>query len=71
MPFPPGTLLGCYKIRSALGAGGMGEVFLAEDTELERLVAFKVLPGEVSQHAERIRRFVQKLSRSATAVRLD
>ncbi|MCA1625156.1 MAG: hypothetical protein LC768_03835 [Acidobacteria bacterium] len=39
-----GNQIGRYKIRSAIGKGGMGEVFLAEDTELERLVALKVLP---------------------------
>ena len=60
MRIPPDTLLGRYKIRSTLGAGGMGVVFLAEDVELERLVALKVLPAEVSQDTERIHRFVQE-----------
>lgn len=54
----PGTLLGHYKIHSALAAGGMGELFIAEDVEFERLVALKALHLEVSQDAERIRRFV-------------
>jgi len=41
-----GTKFGHYTVRSALGAGGMGEVYLAEDGELERQVALKVLPTE-------------------------
>jgi len=56
-----------YKIIKPLGAGGMGEVFLAEDSELERLVALKVLPAEFSQDAERLRRFVQE-ARAASAL---
>jgi hypothetical protein len=55
-----GKKLGRYSIKSSLGAGGMGEVFLAEDIELERLVAVKVLSAEFSQDDERIRRFVQE-----------
>ncbi len=51
---------GRYKIRSQIGAGGMGEVFLAEDLELERLVALKVLPGEFGENDDRVRRFVQE-----------
>ena len=44
MPIDAGTRLGRYEIRAPLGAGGMGEVYLAQDTELERTVALKVLP---------------------------
>ncbi len=41
----PGTRLGHYEIRSKIGAGGMGEVYLAIDTELDRTVAIKILPA--------------------------
>ncbi|HUE54046.1 MAG TPA: protein kinase, partial [Terriglobales bacterium] len=45
----PGTKLGPYEITSALGAGGMGEVYRARDTRLGRTVAIKVLPQQLSQ----------------------
>src|SRR6476659_3444033 len=48
MPLGPGTRLGPYENQSALGAGGMGEVYKAKDTRLDRLVAIKVLPSPVS-----------------------
>jgi len=59
--------LGRYRIVKALGAGGMGEVFLAEDAELGRHAALKILPFEVSTDAERIRRFVQE-AKAASAL---
>ncbi len=43
MPLQPGTTLGVYEIRAPLGAGGMGEVYKARDTRLDRTVAIKVL----------------------------
>ena len=43
-----GTKLGRYEIRSQLGAGGMGEVYLAEDTKLNRKVAIKILPANLA-----------------------
>ena len=52
-----GRKLGNYQILSQLGAGGMGEVYLAEDTRLKRKVALKVLPAAFTQNAERVRRF--------------
>jgi len=57
MSLTPGTRLGRYRIRSRLGAGGMGEVYLAEDTLLRRAVALKVLTGEYTQNEQRLRRF--------------
>src|SRR6266487_1923618 len=47
-PLSAGTTLGRYEIRSQIGAGGMGEVFLARDTQLDRTVALKVLPENVA-----------------------
>ncbi|MFZ0795964.1 MAG: protein kinase [Candidatus Korobacteraceae bacterium] len=52
-----GTKLGLYEIRSPLGAGGMGEVYRASDTKLDRDVALKVLPAEVAHDPERLARF--------------
>ncbi len=49
-----GTSLGPYKILEQLGAGGMGEVYLGEDTRLGRKVAIKVLPEEFAPDAERL-----------------
>src|SRR3989440_10599590 len=60
MTLNAGTKLGRYEIRSQLGAGGMGEVYLARDEKLNRDVAIKVLPATFSQDAERLRRFEQE-----------
>jgi serine/threonine protein kinase len=62
-----GTKLGRYEIRSQLGAGGMGEVYLAQDTKLDRNVALKILPAEVAAHPDRMRRFVQE-AKTASAL---
>src|SRR5262245_53461674 len=53
----PGTRLGPYEIRSAIGAGGMGEVYRAHDTKLHRDVAVKVLPQALAHDIERLARF--------------
>src|SRR4051794_16832292 len=60
-----GSQLGHYKILSQIGAGGMGEVYLAEDTKLGRKVALKVLPAEVAANEDRMRRFVQEAKAAA------
>src|SRR5215470_4374276 len=68
MPLAPGTKLGPYQIQSPLGSGGMGEVYRAHDTRLEREVAIKVLPTHLSsdpslrQRLEREAKAVSKLS---------
>ena len=48
MPLQTGTTLGPYEILSPIGAGGMGEVYTAKDTRLDRTVAVKVLPEHVA-----------------------
>ena len=53
----PGTSLGPYQITDSLGAGGMGEVYAATDTRLDRTVAIKVLPAELASDPERRERF--------------
>src|SRR5262249_33734028 len=62
-----GTRLGPYEVAAPLGAGGMGEVYLARDTRLQREVAIKVLPSEVAADTARLRRF-EKEARSASAL---
>jgi serine/threonine protein kinase len=57
MPVQPGARLGSYEIQAAIGAGGMGEVYKARDTRLDRTVAIKVLPAELSSDPERRARF--------------
>jgi serine/threonine protein kinase/Tol biopolymer transport system component len=65
MAIAPGTTLGRYEIQTQLGAGGMGEVYLARDTKLERTVALKILPEDVASNKERMRRFVQEAKAAA------
>src|SRR6266540_5706328 len=65
MTIAAGTRLGRYEIRSQLGAGGMGEVYLAEDTKLHRKVALKILPAEVASNQDRMRRFNQEATAAA------
>ncbi len=57
MSLTPGTRLGPYEILAPIGAGGMGEVYRAKDTKLDREVAIKVLPAAVAQDRERLTRF--------------
>src|SRR5213593_5251452 len=67
MTLAAGTKLGRYEIRSQIGAGGMGEVYLAKDTKLDRKVALKILPADVASHHDRMRRFVQE-AKAASAL---
>jgi|GEM_PF-81036 len=62
-----GQMLGHYQILSLLGAGGMGEVYLAEDRQLGRKVALKLLPAQFTADAERVRRFRQE-ARAASSL---
>ena len=65
MTLAAGTKLGRYEIRSKIGAGGMGEVYLAEDTRLHRKVALKILPSELAANKDRMRRFEQEAQAAA------
>src|ERR1700694_518694 len=59
------TNLSHYRIVSKIGAGGMGEVYLAQDMKLDRNVALKILPAEVAANQDRMRRFVQEAKAAA------
>jgi len=65
MALIPGTKLGRYEIRSKIGEGGMGEVYLAQDTKLDRKVALKILPADLAANQDRMRRFVQEAKAAA------
>src|SRR5215471_18147298 len=67
MRLASGSRLGPYEIQSPIGAGGMGEVYKARDTRLNRVVALKVLPPDKLADAERKRRFTNE-ARSASAL---
>ena len=67
MTLSPGTKLGPYEVLSAIGAGGMGEVYRARDARLGREVAIKVLPESLARDPERLRRFEQE-SRAIAAL---
>jgi serine/threonine protein kinase len=57
MPLIPGSRLGPYEVLAAIGEGGMGEVYRARDSKLNRDVALKVLPAAFAQDSERLARF--------------
>jgi eukaryotic-like serine/threonine-protein kinase len=65
MPLTPGTRLGPYEITAPLGAGGMGEVYKARDTRLDRVVAVKVCKEEFSERFEREAHAVAALNHSS------
>src|SRR5947207_9164981 len=60
-----GKTVGRYEIRAKIGAGGMGEVYLARDTRLQRKVALKILPAELASNQDRMRRFEQEATAAA------
>src|SRR5438309_6165062 len=65
MTLSAGTKLGRYEIRSKIGEGGMGEVYLAQDTKLDRKVALKILPADVASNRDRMERFVREATSAA------
>lgn len=67
MKIENGSTINQYKIISAIGKGGMGEVFLAQDTKLNRKVALKILPSEFAEDKDRMSRFVRE-AKSASAL---
>ena len=67
MTIAAGTKLGRYEIRSKIGAGGMGEVYLAQDTKLDRKVALKILPAQLAVNRDSMERFVRE-AKSAAAL---
>src|SRR5262252_8083736 len=59
------SIISHYRIISKIGAGGMGEVYRAQDTKLNRTIALKILPPELAADEDRMRRFVQEAQAAA------
>jgi serine/threonine protein kinase len=70
MTISAGTRLSHYGIRSKIGEGGMGEVYLAEDTKLLRSVALKILPVDIAANKNRMHRFLQEAQAAAAPLPL-
>ena len=70
MTLAPGARLGPYQVVGPLGAGGMGEVYRATDTKLNRAVAIKVLPAAFAAEPERLARFEREAKLLAEVERL-
>src|SRR5678816_2851313 len=66
MNLESGTKLGRYEIVSLLGAGGMGQVYLAHDSQLNRKIALKILPSDFTSDRDRLRRFKQEATAAAS-----
>src|SRR5262245_12964624 len=71
MPIAPGTRFGVYEVLSAIGAGGMGEVYLARDTKLRRDVALKTLPALFAAAPDRRARFTREAHALAALNQVD
>jgi eukaryotic-like serine/threonine-protein kinase len=67
MSLMQGTKLGRYEVCSKIGEGGMGEVYLAQDTKLDRKVGLKILPADVASNRDRMERFTRE-AKSAAAL---
>ncbi|HXG56161.1 MAG TPA: protein kinase [Vicinamibacterales bacterium] len=67
MSLPAGTRVGRYEMHSLLGEGGMGQVYLAQDTQLDRPIALKILPPAVAADPQRLNRFLQE-ARAASKI---
>lgn len=65
-----GRIVGSYRIEAKIGAGGMGEVFQAHDSKLERPVALKLLPAGVACDPDRLRRFLAE-ARAASSITVE
>lgn len=70
MAIPSGTKFGSYEVTAPIGAGGMGEVYKARDTRLDRIVAIKVLPTHLADRPELRERF-EREARTEFAVRVS
>jgi serine/threonine protein kinase len=66
-PLAADSVISHYRIVSRPGAGGMGEVYLAQDTKLDRNVALKILPADIASHRDRMDRFIRE-AKSAAAL---